>query len=309
MRRLRQVPHAGPLHARRGARAGRADDHLQPDPDDVLPDTPDVSTDEVQEFYDANIAQFEQPESRDIRVILTKTEAEAKRARGAAEGRLRQVVQEGRQQVLDRRRDQVNGGLRQGVVRGSPTAADDQSSRRPPNQLVGPFKGDTGFYVIEVAEDHPGGHPAARPTSTTRSSRRCRPAAADRPDFQDDFRSKWIARTFCADGFRDRPLRQLRGAPARCTGSDRDDRVRRSRPPRGVSSRAPRASPARRRRSGRRAGARRRAAPGGRCRRGSSQAVPPGRCRRVRAPPGRPLPSGLVSTGAARRLRRPPPGG
>ena len=40
----------------------------------------EITDDEVEAFYDANIAQFEQPETRDVRVILTKTEADADEA-------------------------------------------------------------------------------------------------------------------------------------------------------------------------------------------------------------------------------------
>ena len=46
----------------------------------VLPEEPEITDDEIKTFYDENIAQFEQPETRDVRVILTKTEDEANQA-------------------------------------------------------------------------------------------------------------------------------------------------------------------------------------------------------------------------------------
>ena len=46
----------------------------------ITNDTPEVSDEEVREFYDANKAQFEQPESRDIRVIVNKDPAQVQQA-------------------------------------------------------------------------------------------------------------------------------------------------------------------------------------------------------------------------------------
>ena len=47
---------------------------------DVLPQAPAVTDEEIQDYYDRNASQFEAPETRDVRVILTKTEAEADKA-------------------------------------------------------------------------------------------------------------------------------------------------------------------------------------------------------------------------------------
>jgi foldase protein PrsA len=187
---------------------------------DVLPDTPDVSTDEVQQFYDANIQQFEQPESRDVRVILTKTEADANAALAALQ---KDDSDQSFKAVASKysvdEATKSTGGLRQGVVKGqSEPTLDDQIFTAPLNQLVGPFKGDAGFYVIEVQKITP----AVTQSLDDVGDQIRQTLAAQRQqtiaqDFQTDFQNKWIARTFCADGYRIDRCSNAEPPPPTCT--------------------------------------------------------------------------------------------
>ena len=56
-------------------RADQAAAGLRRDPAAVLPpdEPPEVTDAEVEAYYEENLAQFEQPETRDVRVILTET--------------------------------------------------------------------------------------------------------------------------------------------------------------------------------------------------------------------------------------------
>ena len=187
---------------------------------DVLPDTPEVTADEVQQFYDANIAQFEQPESRDVRVILTKTEADANAALAALQ---KDDSDKSFKTVANKysidEATKSTGGLRQGVVKGqSEPTLDDQIFTAPLNELVGPFKGDAGFYVIEVQKVTP----AVTQPLTDVSAQIKQTLAAQRQqqiaqDFQNDFQTKWVSRTFCADGFRIDRCANAEPPPPTCT--------------------------------------------------------------------------------------------
>ena len=171
---------------------------------DVLPGTPDVSDQEVQDYYDANKAQFEQPENRDVRVILTKTAADANKAKAAlGSSPSPQTWQKVANQYSIDEATKSTGGLRQAVVAGqSDPTLDQQIFSSAQGALVGPFKTQTGYYVIEVEKITPGKTtPVSDATDQIRQtlvSARQQEAATN---FQTDFREKWTDRTVCADGY------------------------------------------------------------------------------------------------------------
>jgi parvulin-like peptidyl-prolyl isomerase len=187
---------------------------------DVLPASPSVSDDEIQQFYDANIQQFEQPESRDVRVILTKDEADANAALAAlqkddSDQSFKQVA---KKYSVDEA-TKSTGGLRQGVVEGqSEPTLDTQIFNAQPNTLVGPFKGDAGFYVIEVQKVTPAVtsplDDVRQQISQTLAAQRQQEIAQS---FQNDFQSKWISRTFCAEGYRIDRCANAEPPPPTCT--------------------------------------------------------------------------------------------
>jgi foldase protein PrsA len=186
----------------------------------VLPDNPPVSADEIQAYYEANQAQFKQPETRDVRVILTKTEDDANAALAAlqkddSDGSWKDVA---KQYSIDDA-TKATGGLRQGVVAGqSEPALDKEIFSATQGDLVGPFKGDSGFYVIEVEKVTP-----ATTTSladATDQIKQTLVAARQQEiaqNFQTNFQIKWTARTFCADGYRIDRCSNAEPAPSTCT--------------------------------------------------------------------------------------------
>ncbi len=171
----------------------------------VLPAEPDVSDDEVETFYDANVQQFEQPETRNVRVILTRTEPEADEALAelGTDPSAEDWERVAKQYSIDEA-TKSTGGLRQSVVAGqSEPALDDEVFAAAEGELVGPFEGDAGFYVIEVEKIT-----EATTTPVEEASDQIRQTlAATRQQeiaqsFQADFQAKWTARTFCAEGYR-----------------------------------------------------------------------------------------------------------
>ncbi len=85
-------------------------------------------------------------------------------------------------------------------------------------ELVGPFKTDAGYYVIQVEKVTP-----ATTQSLTDVSEQVRQTlAAQRQQevatqFQTNFQTKWIARTFCADDFRIERCANAPAPPPTCT--------------------------------------------------------------------------------------------
>jgi foldase protein PrsA len=171
----------------------------------VLPDEPSISDDEIKTFYEENLAQFEQPETRDVRVILTKTEEEANQAKqalgSAPDAKAWETV--AKKFSIDEA-TKSTGGLRSAVVQGqSEPALDDQIFRAETNTVVGPFKGDAGFYVIDVEKVTPAKTtPLEDATDQIKQTLIATRQQQIATDFQQDFQEKWIARTFCAEDYR-----------------------------------------------------------------------------------------------------------
>ena len=69
-------------------------------------------------------------------------------------------------------------------------------------ELVGPFKGQTDYYLIQVVKITP-----AQTTPIAEVSEQIQQQLAQgkqqetASDFQQDFVEKWTSRTFCADGY------------------------------------------------------------------------------------------------------------
>ena len=223
-----------------------------------------------------------------MRVILTKEQAEAQAALAALQ---KDDSDETWQKVAKKysidEATKSTGGLRQGVVQGqSEPALDDQIFSAQPNTLVGPFKGDAGYYVIEVEKITPA---VTTPLDDVRqqiSQTLVGPApAADRPGLPGRLPDQVDRAHVLRRRLPDRPLLERRAAAADLhRGADRDHGLRRAgAAARRLRARAPRASSARRRRP---------SAPG---------PGPPGLGRRQ---PGQ-LPPGLVPGGSRAPGQRP----
>jgi foldase protein PrsA len=170
----------------------------------VLPQDPGVSNSEIEDFYKANLAQFKQPEARDVRRILNKDQAKVERAKALLEqddspASWKKVA--ARFSTEDASKD--IGGLVEGVTQGqSEPALEEQIFSASQGQLVGPFKGQSGYYLIEVEKITP-----AETTPLSDVSKQIGQQLAQgkqqqiSQDFQQDFLEKWTSRTFCADDY------------------------------------------------------------------------------------------------------------
>ncbi len=173
---------------------------------EVIPTSaPPVSESDIQNFYTANKSQFEQPETRDFRVILNKDESQVQAAADA----LSNDDSASSWDTVAKKYStdpttKSQGGLRQGVSKGqSEPALDDQVFNAQVGQLVGPFKGENGFYVIEVEKITPASTTPLNAQTTQQIRQQLGSAKQQQTaqDFQTEFTDKWRARTFCAKSF------------------------------------------------------------------------------------------------------------
>ena len=192
--------------------------------EEVTPSDVEISDEEIQDFYDENIDQFETPETRDVRTLLNPDEAKAQDAfdQLSADDSPKSWEQVTSELSTDEATSGA-GGLRQGVVEGqNDPQLDEAIFSAPEGELVGPVETDSGFYVLQVEKIVPAStQPLDEQTSeqirqTLVTQRQQELAQA----FQTDFLSKWESRTVCAEEVMIDRCGNAPPPPDACTGDD-----------------------------------------------------------------------------------------
>ncbi len=185
---------------------------------EIVPEKPTISDDEVEDFYEVNIESFQQPASRDVRVILNSSEAKAEQAKAELEADDSDASwSKVAKKYSEDQASSDRGGLLEGLVEGQgDPQLEEQAFSAAEGEIVGPFETDRGFYVIQVTgiteettqpldEASPGDPPAARR----------RAPAADRQRLPDGLRRQVDGPHDLRPRGDDRALRQLRAGRAR----------------------------------------------------------------------------------------------
>ncbi|HZU40700.1 MAG TPA: peptidyl-prolyl cis-trans isomerase [Solirubrobacteraceae bacterium] len=114
-----------------------------------------VTPAQIQSYYKSHLSQFGTPQTRDVRLVLAKTAAQADAAKAA--------LQHGQSWAAVVKKYSTDpttkstGGLLQGLSSsGSQDAALTQAAMSAPKgALMGPVKAQFGYYVFEVVKIHP----------------------------------------------------------------------------------------------------------------------------------------------------------
>jgi PPIC-type PPIASE domain/SurA N-terminal domain len=163
----------------------------------------EITDDEIQNFYDDNITQFETPETRDVRTLLNPDEDKAQEAADQlAEDNSAEAWKDVTKELSTEEETAELGGLRQAVAPGqNEPALDDAIFASEEGEVVGPIETDSGFYVIQVeAINEAVTQPLDEETSTQiRQQLVTQEQQQAVTDFQDEFIAKWRARTVCSE--------------------------------------------------------------------------------------------------------------
>jgi foldase protein PrsA len=167
----------------------------------VVKDTGKVTQAQIAKYYEENKSKFGTPEKRNVRVILTKTEAAAASAK--------KEIESGESFASVARKDSLaspipaSGDLLKNVVKGEEEKALDTAIfSAKPRTLGGPVKTPFGYYVYEVV----------RITAGTQESLSKVQAAIKQQlistgeqsalsKFTKDFKKKWMEKTECRVGY------------------------------------------------------------------------------------------------------------
>jgi foldase protein PrsA len=160
-----------------------------------------VSQDEIDAYYEKNKAQFVQPATRDLNVVLTKDEATAEKAKAALEsGDSWATV--AKEYSIDPA-SKKNGGKLPAVAQGSQeTAFDKAIFSAQEGEVEGPVKTSLGYYVFEVTKETPKSTQSLKETQQSirqivASEKQQKALAA----FGKGYQEKWRAKTECQKGY------------------------------------------------------------------------------------------------------------
>jgi foldase protein PrsA len=176
----------------------------------ALKTAPKVTDKAIADFYKKNKARFAQPETRDLRVVLTKDKAKADEARQALESgdSWKKVANK---YSIDQA-SKAQGGSLLGVTKGTQEKAfGDAVFKAAKGTITGPIKVQFGYYVFQVQKITPAKQQTlkeATPAIKQELDTAAKKAADDK--FNKDLRKKWKARTNCRDGF---VMDQCKNAP------------------------------------------------------------------------------------------------
>jgi foldase protein PrsA len=169
---------------------------------DVTQDAAKVSDEDIEEYYEKNKRRFAQPERRDLRVVLTKTEQKAEQAQNALEDgqSWRKVVN---QYSIDEA-SKAQAGLLPAVAKGQQDRAlDNAVFEAKKGQLEGPIKTQFGWYVFEVEKITPASQQSLEQSKETiRNLLRSERQQKALDEFVKDFREQYKGETECADDYR-----------------------------------------------------------------------------------------------------------
>jgi len=171
----------------------------------VLKGLPKATSSQIDDYYTEAKSQFEQPASRDVRLVLNKDQAKVEQAKAALEkdssdASWKKVAAEFSTDPSSK----GNGGLRPSLTEGLvEQPLDKEIFSAQQGQLVGPVHTPLGYYVFEVEKITPSRTvPLNRATRAQIGNQLNQQAQQNAfSNFVDDFGSKWRARTFCGSAY------------------------------------------------------------------------------------------------------------
>jgi foldase protein PrsA len=152
-------------------------------------------------YYNKNKKQFAQPETRDLRAVLTKTKGKADAARKALKAGRSWTKIAKRFSIDQASKD--NGGSLLGVTQGSQEKAFDSAIfSATKGRLTGPVKVQFGYYVFQVQKITPAKQQTLKEATPLIKQQLTQQYQKDADDnFTKNLKSKWKAKTNCRDGF------------------------------------------------------------------------------------------------------------
>jgi len=172
-----------------------------------------VSDAQIQDFYEKNKERFAQPERRDLRIVLTKTQAKAKAAKAALDrGQSWKVV--AKKYSIDEA-SKAQGGKLPAQAKGTlEKSLNDAVFKAKKGQIVGPVKTQFGYYVFTVEKVTKASRQSLEQAKETiRQTLQSQNQQKALDAFIKDFQDKWKNRTECREGFETQVCKGVKPTP------------------------------------------------------------------------------------------------
>lgn len=160
-----------------------------------------VTEAQVKKYYEEHKSQFGTPEKRNVKIILTKTEAQANKAKQEIEsGKSFSAVAKA---VSIDPTTKAKGGEITGVVKGQEEKALDEAIfSAPKGKLGGPVKTPFGYYIYEVTSTTPGSQQSlAQAKASIKQQLGAQGQQQALSKFVKEFRKRWEGKTECRAGY------------------------------------------------------------------------------------------------------------
>ena len=156
---------------------------------------------EIARYYKENPQRFGQAEKRNLKIILTRTEEAAKKAK--------KEIESGKSWAAVAKSTSIdpgtknNGGVLVGVVKGQvEKSLDSAVFAAKTNVIQGPIKTVFGYYIFEVTSITPGNQESmAQAEASIRQQLIASNQQAALTNFIKEFKKKWLAKTECRPGY------------------------------------------------------------------------------------------------------------
>jgi foldase protein PrsA len=158
-----------------------------------------VTAAQVQTYYSAHLTQFGTPETRDLNQIRTKTASEANAAK-AALSKGQSWTKAAKKYSVDTATNKKGGALK-GVTKGQEEAPFDKAIfAAKANKLVGPVKGQFGYYVFEVSKIHTATQQSlAKATPQIKQLLTSQQQSSAQTKVDGAAKKSWLSKTTCRD--------------------------------------------------------------------------------------------------------------
>jgi foldase protein PrsA len=151
----------------------------------------------IKSYYNSHLTLFSSPETRNIRIVLAKTKSDAVAAQSALKsGQSWDAV--AKKYSIDPT-TKNNGGLLVGVRKGQQDQALDTAAfSAPENKLLGPVKGQFGYYVFEVTKiTKPSQQTLAQATPQIKQTLTSQQSQTSQANVDKLVRKHWLSKTSC----------------------------------------------------------------------------------------------------------------
>lgn len=160
-----------------------------------------VTPAQIQAYYSSHQSSFGTPETRSLRIVLTKTAAQADAAKSALQKNQNWSAVAKRYSVDPTTKS--TGGVLSNVTKGQQDAALDSAAfSAPRGKLEGPVKGQFGYYIFEVTSIKPATQQSlAQATPQIRQTLTSQQQTNAQTAIDSQAKKDWLSQTSCRSGY------------------------------------------------------------------------------------------------------------